>query len=92
MKRALVLTYAIVFATFAWFTTYGTGTFFDLEWLSASYDSLASSLRRGEADVDSESISFEGLKRDGKTFMYFGPFPALLRVESAQRHFVEFAE
>jgi hypothetical protein len=80
MKRALVLTYAIVFATFAWFTTYGTGTFFDLEWLSASYDSLASSLLRGEADVDSESISFEGLKRDGKTFMYFGPFPALLRV------------
>lgn len=80
MKPVLVLTYAVVFAVFACFITYGTGTFFELEWLSASYDSLASSLLHGKADVDPEAISFEGLKRDGRTFMYFGPFPALLRI------------
>ncbi len=80
MKRALILTYAVLLVTFAWFVTYGTGTFFELEWLSASYDSLASSLLRGEADVDPEAISFEGLKQNDRTFMYFGPFPAILRI------------
>ena len=80
MSRSLAVSYVLIVAVFGWFATYGSGDFFDSEWLSASYDSLAQQLLRAEADVDPKAISFEGLRRDGKTFMYFGPFPALLRI------------
>lgn len=80
MSRSLISTYVIVLSVFAWFVTYGTGTFFAAEWLSASYDSLGSALLRGGADIAPDAISFEALRQGDRTYMYFGPFPALLRI------------
>jgi hypothetical protein len=80
MKRSLFVAYLVILAAYSWLVTYGTGEFFGVEWLSESFDSLASSLVHGKAGVDPEAIGFEGLKRNGETYMYFGPFPALLRM------------
>jgi hypothetical protein len=48
--------------------------------LSAAYDSLGESLKRGEVTVDRTFIYSEEIVRDGKTTMYFGPLPAMLRM------------
>ncbi len=60
--------------------THGTGHLLAGDWLSSSYDSLAESLLRGESSVKEQAILFERFSRDGQSFMYFGPWPALLRI------------
>jgi hypothetical protein len=49
-------------------------------YLGVAYDSLAANLLKGTAEVDIEAIQMERYEVDGKIFMYFGPFPALLRL------------
>ena len=44
-----------------------------------AFNSMLEHLRHGEFDVDAAAIGFEGCVRDGKTYTYFGIFPALLR-------------
>lgn len=73
----LVIFFATLYGTLA---TYGTGEFYHRELRGDVYDSLAKHLLKGSAEVDTESINWEGFKINGKTFMYFGPFPALLRI------------
>jgi hypothetical protein len=43
------------------------------------FNSMLEHLRHGEFDVDPALIGFEGTIRNGKTYIYFGIFPALLR-------------
>ena len=45
-----------------------------------AFNSMLEHLRHGEFDVDPAAIGFEGVVRDGKTYTYFGIFPALLRL------------
>jgi hypothetical protein len=45
-----------------------------------AFNSMLEHLRRGEFDVDPAAIGFEGVVRNGKTYTYFGIFPALLRL------------
>jgi hypothetical protein len=45
-----------------------------------TFNSMLEHLLRGEFDVDPAAIAFEGDVRDGKTYTYFGIFPALLRL------------
>jgi hypothetical protein len=47
--------------------------------IAGAYDELSLSLLRGSAEVG-ESIRFEGMERQGKVFMYFGPLPAIVRI------------
>lgn len=79
MSRQLFIIFGCIAAAFAWLVTHGTGRFLAGDWLSAAYDSLGESLLRGEASVSPEAIQFERFDRNGKSFMYFGPFPALMR-------------
>ena len=44
------------------------------------YDSMLVHLLHGEFTVDPRAIDFESFTRNGKTYTYFGVFPALLRV------------
>ncbi len=60
--------------------TYFTGVLAEREFLSDSFDSLARHLPAWDASVDEDAISWEGIKDHGKTFLYFGPWPALVRV------------
>jgi hypothetical protein len=60
--------------------THGTFNLFEPELLGSAYDSLGKHLLHGSIEVDSDAIRWEPFVRDGKTFMYFGPFPAFLRI------------
>jgi hypothetical protein len=43
-------------------------------------DNMLVHLLHGEVTVDREAIDFEAFTHDGKTYAYFGVFPALLRL------------
>ncbi len=71
---------ALLGAFHAWLVTRGSFAWDGREVLGSAYDSLARSLRQGSAEVLPEAIQFEAWRLNGRTFMYFGPFPALLRL------------
>ena len=50
------------------------------EVLGGAYDSQAEHFLRGDVGVDSAAIAHETMLVNGKVRMYFGPFPALLRI------------
>src|SRR2546429_2544213 len=62
------------------FTTTGGRQIFVKEVLGGAYDSQAQHFLRGDVDVDVEAIGHEAMIVNGKVRMYFGPFPALLRI------------
>ena len=62
------------------FTTTGGRQIFVKEVLGCAYDSQAEHFLRGDVDVDADAIGHEAMIVNGKVRMYFGPFPALLRL------------
>jgi hypothetical protein len=62
------------------FTTTGGQQIFVHEVLGGAYDSQAEHFLRGDVSVDTTAIAHEGMIVNGKVRMYFGPFPALLRI------------
>ena len=48
--------------------------------LGMTFNSMLEHLLRGQFDVDPQAIGSEGFIHDGKTYSYFGIFPALLRL------------
>ena len=71
----------LVLAILLWFyTTTGGGQIMVNEMLSEAYDSQAEHLLRGDPGVDGEAIRHESMIVNGKTRMYFGPFPAFVRI------------
>ena len=62
------------------FTMTGGGDIFVQEVLGGAYDSQAEHFLRGDVGVDSAAIAHETMMVNGKVRMYFGPFPALLRI------------
>ncbi len=48
--------------------------------LGMSFNSMLEHLLRGQFDIDPHAIRFEGFVRNGKTYSYFGIFPAVLRL------------
>jgi len=62
------------------FTTTGGRQILIKEALGDAYDSQAEHLLRGDPGVDGEAIRYEVLVVKGKSRMYFGPFPAFLRI------------
>lgn len=75
-----VLSYFLLLVCLTWIATLGSWEILREESLGVAFDSLASNLLRGSAEVDVDAIQFERYEQDGRVFMYFGPFPALLRV------------
>src|SRR5436189_3417934 len=62
------------------FTTTDGGQVFVKEVLGGAYDSQAEHFLRGDVDVDAEAIGHEATIVNDHVRMYFGPFPALLRM------------
>ena len=62
------------------FTMTGGGDIFVKEVLGGAYDSQAEHFLQGDVGVDSAAIAHEKMVVNGKVRMYFGPFPALLRI------------
>lgn len=82
--------FLLILIVYFWLITYGSGKLFEIRDDSGTggmdlvngvpYDSLGESLLEGRAEVDPGSILWEGFLIHGETYMYFGPFPALLRI------------
>jgi hypothetical protein len=71
----------LLLSVLLWFyTTTGGRQVFVKEVLGGAYDSQAEHFLRGNVDVDVEAIGHEAMIVDGKVRMYFGPFPAFLRI------------
>lgn len=62
------------------FVTTGGRQIFVKEVLGGAYDSQAEHFLCGNVDVDVEAIGHEAMIVNGEVRMYFGPFPALLRI------------
>ncbi len=62
------------------FATHFSGSIFGPEICGEAFDSLAVGMLDGRSDVDPKSIKGEAFRIGGKTYMYFGPFPAILRI------------
>ena len=71
----------IVLSILIWvIATTGGRQLFVKEVLGDAFDSQAEHFLRGNVDVDGEAIRWESMVVDGHVRMYFGPFPALLRI------------
>src|SRR5213080_3212672 len=71
----------LLLSVLLWFyTTTGGGQVLVKEVLGDAYDSQAEHFLRGDVDVDAEAISHEAMIVNDHVRMYFGPFPALLRI------------
>jgi hypothetical protein len=62
------------------FTMTGGRQVFVNEVLGKAYDSQAEHFLRGDVGVDGDAIKHEVMVVNGKSYMYFGPFPAFLRI------------
>jgi hypothetical protein len=60
--------------------TVGRADLLQVHYFDDFYDAQARSLMQGRLDVPAEVPGFEGFLVDGKTYIYFGPVPALLRI------------
>jgi hypothetical protein len=80
MKRAVIIGLVVLTGAYCWLISYGTMSLSHAELRGAAYDSLGEHLIRGSAEVDPKAIESESFVENGRTFMYFGPFPAILRI------------
>jgi hypothetical protein len=76
-----LLPVTLVLTVFLWlFTMTGGRDIFVQEVLGGAYDSQAEHFLRGDVGVDPAAIAHEAMVVNGNVRMYFGPFPALLRI------------
>lgn len=80
MSKGLILAYILVAIGYWMLVTRFTGELIAPEWLSSVYDSLGAHLTHLSAEVDQSAILWEGLQVNNKTYAYFGPFPAFIRI------------
>jgi len=60
--------------------TGGNGELFTESMLGSAYDALGQSLLSGDTQVPRAAIRWEAFEVDGRSVMYFGAFPAFLRI------------
>jgi hypothetical protein len=76
-----LLPVALVLCVLLWIiATTGGRQVFVKEILGEAYDSQAEHFLRGDLGVDGDAIRNEAMIANGKVFMYFGPFPAFVRM------------
>ena len=76
-----LLPVTLVLSSVLWlFTMTGGGDIFVQEVLGGAYDSQAEHFLHGDVGVDAAASAHETMIVNGKVRMYFGPFPALLRI------------
>ncbi|HUC11663.1 MAG TPA: hypothetical protein VL985_14735 [Stellaceae bacterium] len=84
IDHALVLVFAALVAIVAIYYLFllsnGTFRLFATEMLDKVYDNMLVHLLHGRFDINPKIIDFEAFTKNGKTYTYFGMFPALLRL------------
>src|SRR6516162_2812659 len=76
LSFAVLLTIIAIYYLFL--LSNGTFQLFGPEILDKAFDNMLVHLLRGEFTVDREAIGYKVFTRDGKTYAYFGIFPAVL--------------
>ncbi len=74
------LALAIVGVLYAWLLTHSDFNPFGADNLGLTFNSMLDHMLRGRWDVDPATIGPEAFVHDGRSYAYFGPFPALLRL------------
>jgi hypothetical protein len=64
----------------AWVLTAGRWNLLQRQYFDDFFDAQARAMFDGRLDVPPEVVGFEGFVTNGKTYIYFGPFPAFLRM------------
>jgi hypothetical protein len=80
IKLGFVALIAVIAVYYLFLLSNGTLQLFTPELLDRVFDSMLAHLLHGEFNVDPKAIGFEASVRHGKTYTYFGIFPALLRL------------
>jgi hypothetical protein len=79
-RRFFVALLAVIAVYYLFLLSNGTFRIFAPEMLDKVFNSMLVNLFHGDFTIDRKAINFEASIRDGKTYTYFGVFPALLRV------------
>ena len=79
-----VYTFAVICILVAFVINNGSFNFLQPSSFGYAYASLAKSLLKFDITVAESAITVERFVRNGKVFMYFGPFPSLLRIPILQ--------
>ena len=79
-RRAALVSGLLGALVFFWMVNAGQLNPFHAERFGNFYDVQAHSLLHLHWDVPAKQVAFEGFLVDGKTYVYFGPVPALLRL------------
>lgn len=69
-----------VLALYTWVLTAGRADFLQRRFYDNFFDAQGRSFFDGHLDVPPEVALFEGFEIDGRTYIYFGPFPTLIRL------------
>jgi hypothetical protein len=72
--------FVLAFVYYSFAITNGNFKLFAPVEIGLTFNSMLSHLLHGQFDVDPNAIQAEAFVRDGKTYAYFGIFPALLRL------------
>jgi hypothetical protein len=80
LKRSWWIGATPVVLIYVWIVLVGRLDPFPRNYFDDFFDAQARSMFDGRLDVPREVVSFEGFLIDGKTYTYFGPVPALLRM------------
>jgi peptidoglycan/LPS O-acetylase OafA/YrhL len=80
LRRAWVVASTPVLLLYTWVLTAGSWNLFQRQYFDEFFDAQGRSLLEGRWDVPPEIVGFEGFLVDGRTYIYFGPLPALLRM------------
>jgi hypothetical protein len=80
MRRAWAFGAVPTFLVYAWVLMAGRWAPLQVQYFDNFFDAQARALFDGRLDVPPEVVGFEGFLIDGKTYIYFGPFPSLLRM------------
>ena len=81
--RACAIGGALATLAFGWLVAAGQADLLRPQWFGDFYDAQAHSLLDGRWDVPPEVLRVEAFVIDDRSYMYFGPTPALLRLPVA---------
>jgi hypothetical protein len=80
LRRAWAVGAAPVIVVFGWLLMAERWAPFQRQFFDDFFDAQGRAFLDGRWDVPPETVGFEGFDVDGRTYIYFGPWPALLRI------------
>lgn len=80
LRRAWALVTVPVMVAYTWLITVGNWDLFQRQFFDDFFDEQARAMMHGRWDVPPDVVGFEGFLVGGKTYIYFGPIPSILRM------------